>query len=166
MDSLVVSILSHLWVHLSGDNNVLTMVWRLQHPLLTDMAVSILILRVLFLFCFVFFPQKSLSPVWLFVTPWTIQSMEWILQLEWVAFPFSRGSSQYRDKPWSLIEGRFFTSWATREALRCYCSYWSGLVFWRAESWWWFHDFAFFLGFACLEKHHFSLLCLLLIIFA
>ena len=34
--------------------------------------------------------------------------------LEWVAFPFSRGSSQARD--WtqvSLITGRFFTSWAT-----------------------------------------------------
>ena len=37
--------------------------------------------------------------------------------LEWVAFPFSRGSSQPRD--WtqvSRIAGRFFTSWATREA--------------------------------------------------
>ena len=37
--------------------------------------------------------------------------------LEWVAFPFSRGSSQPRD--WtqiSLITGGFFTSWATREA--------------------------------------------------
>ena len=37
--------------------------------------------------------------------------------LEWVAFPFSRGSSQSRD--WtqvSRIAGRFFTSWATREA--------------------------------------------------
>ena len=36
--------------------------------------------------------------------------------LEWVAFPFSRGSSQPRD--WtqvSRIAGRFFTSWATRE---------------------------------------------------
>ena len=35
--------------------------------------------------------------------------------LEWVAFPFSRGSSQPRD--WiqiSHIAGRFFTSWATR----------------------------------------------------
>ena len=34
---------------------------------------------------------------------------------EWVAFPFSRGSSQPRD--WtqvSCIAGRFFTSWATR----------------------------------------------------
>ena len=37
--------------------------------------------------------------------------------LEWVAFPFSRGSSQPRD--WtqvSRIVGGFFTSWATREA--------------------------------------------------
>ena len=37
--------------------------------------------------------------------------------LEWVTFPFSRGSSQPRD--WtqvSGIAGRFFTSWATREA--------------------------------------------------
>ena len=37
--------------------------------------------------------------------------------LEWVVFPFSRGSSQPRD--WtqvSQIAGRFFTSGATREA--------------------------------------------------
>ena len=37
--------------------------------------------------------------------------------LEWVAFPFSRGSSQPRD--WtqvSCIAGGFFTSWAIREA--------------------------------------------------
>ena len=37
--------------------------------------------------------------------------------LEWEAFPFSRGSSQPRD--WvhvSCITGRFFSSWATREA--------------------------------------------------
>ena len=37
--------------------------------------------------------------------------------MEWVAFPFSRGSSQPRD--WtqvSHIAGRFFTHWATREA--------------------------------------------------
>ena len=38
--------------------------------------------------------------------------------LEWVAIPFSRGSSQPRDWTWvSCIAGRFFTSWATREAL-------------------------------------------------
>ena len=36
--------------------------------------------------------------------------------LEWVAFPFSRGSSQPRDQTQiSHIAGRFFTSWATRE---------------------------------------------------
>ena len=37
--------------------------------------------------------------------------------LEWVASPFSRGSSQPRD--WTLVShnaGRFFTIWATREA--------------------------------------------------
>ena len=37
--------------------------------------------------------------------------------LEWVAFPFSRRSSQSRDRTQvSHIAGRFFTSWATREA--------------------------------------------------
>ena len=36
--------------------------------------------------------------------------------LEWVAVPFSRGSSQPRDQTQvSHIAGRFFTSWATRE---------------------------------------------------
>ena len=43
--------------------------------------------------------------------------------LEWVAFPFSRGSSQPRD--WnqvSHIAGGFFISWATREAQE----YWNG----------------------------------------
>ena len=55
--------------------------------------------------------------VWLFASPWTV--VHGILQariLEWVAFPFSRGSSQPRD--WtqvSLIAGSFFTSWAIRE---------------------------------------------------
>ena len=37
--------------------------------------------------------------------------------LEWVAFPFSRGSSQPRDRTQvSHITSGFFTSWATREA--------------------------------------------------
>ena len=38
--------------------------------------------------------------------------------LEWIAIPSSRGSSQLRD--WtqvSHIAGRFFTSWAIKEAL-------------------------------------------------
>ena len=41
--------------------------------------------------------------------------------LEWLVFPFFRGSSKPRD--WtqvSPIAGGFFTSWATREAL-CFC---------------------------------------------
>ena len=43
--------------------------------------------------------------------------------LEWVAFTFSRGSSQPRSQAQvSLIAGEFFTSWATREAQE----YWSG----------------------------------------
>ena len=43
--------------------------------------------------------------------------------LEWVAFPFSRGSSQPRDQTQvSRIAGRFFSCWATREAQE----YWSG----------------------------------------
>ena len=44
--------------------------------------------------------------------------------LQWVAIPFSRGSSQSRDQTQvSHIAGGFFTSWATREAQE----YWSGL---------------------------------------
>ena len=43
--------------------------------------------------------------------------------LEWVGFPFYRGSSQPRDQTQlSHIAGRFFTRWATREAQE----YWSG----------------------------------------
>ena len=39
--------------------------------------------------------------------------------LEWVASPFSRGSSQSRDQTQvSHIAGGFFTIWATREALK------------------------------------------------
>ena len=42
---------------------------------------------------------------------------------EWVAFPFSKGSSQPWDRTQvSCITGGFFTSWATREDQEC----WSG----------------------------------------
>ena len=41
--------------------------------------------------------------------------------LEWVAILFSRGSSQPRDRTQiSCNAGRFFTCWATREALVSY----------------------------------------------
>ena len=47
-------------------------------------------------------------------------SVHGILQariLEWVAIPFSRGSSQPSDRTQvSRIAGGFFTSWATTEA--------------------------------------------------
>ena len=65
--------------------------------------------------------------VWKWKSPsyvWLLQPMDYtvhgILQariLEWVAFPFSRGSSQLRDRTQvSRIAGGFFTSWATRKA--------------------------------------------------
>ena len=62
-------------------------------------------------FLLLFEKWKLLSCVRLFVTPWDY-TVHGILQagiLEWVAFPFSRGSSQPRD--WSQvfrISGRFF----------------------------------------------------------
>ena len=63
---------------------------------------------------------KLLCCVRLFATPWTMGSTVYgILQariLEWVAVPFSRGSSQPTDRTQvSCIVGGFFTSWATRE---------------------------------------------------
>ena len=79
--------------------------------------------------------EKSLSRVLLFAS---MDCSPWILQartLEWVAFPFSRGSSQARD--WtqvSRIVGRFFTSWTTREA-RKYCSESVAYSFSRGPSW-------------------------------
>ena len=67
---------------------------------------------------------QSLSRVWLFATPWTVAPQTplsiGILQAgipEWVAMPFSRGSSRPRDQTRiSHLVGRFFTVWATREA--------------------------------------------------
>ena len=62
------------------------------------------------------------------VTPWTVAcqaplSMEMILQariLEWVAISFSRGFSWPGDQTHVFsIASRFFTEWATREALIC-----------------------------------------------
>ena len=54
---------------------------------------------------------------------YTVHGILQVRILEWVAFPFSRGSFQSRDRTQvSLIAGGFFTSWATREAKE----YWSG----------------------------------------
>ena len=58
--------------------------------------------------------------------PMGVYTVHGILQariLEWVAFTFSRGSSQPRDRTQVFcIAGDFFTSWAMREAQE----YWSG----------------------------------------
>ena len=66
---------------------------------------------------------KSLNRVRVFVTPWTIDiGLFQARILGWVAVPFCRGSSQPRDRTQvSCIAGRFFTTWATREALERYC---------------------------------------------
>ena len=48
----------------------------------------------------------------------TVHGILWARILEWVAIPFSRGSSQPRDQTQGFrIAGRFFTNWAIREAL-------------------------------------------------
>ena len=79
---------------------------------------------------------KSLSCVQLFAVLWTIallgSSVHGILQaeiLEWAAMPFPRGSSRPRDWTWvSCIAGRFFTIWATREALLEKLRHYSGHI--------------------------------------
>ena len=59
-------------------------------------------------------------------SPWNSPGILQARTLEWVVFPFSRGSSRPRDQTQvSHIAGRFFTSWATREAQE----YWSGYPF-------------------------------------
>ena len=64
-------------------------------------------------------------------------SVHGILQariLEWVAISFSKGSSWPRN--WTRISclvGRFFTIWATREALYCFC--FTFFFFWPQGMW-------------------------------
>ena len=61
---------------------------------------------------------KSLSHVWLYdPMAYTVHGILQVRILEWVALPFSRGSSQPRDRTQvSHVAGRFFTNWATMEA--------------------------------------------------
>ena len=63
--------------------------------------------------------SDSLQPHGLY----TVHEILQVKILEWVAYPFSRVSSQSRDQPQvSCIAGGFFTSWATKEAQE----YWNG----------------------------------------
>ena len=73
---------------------------------------------------------NSLSPVRLCdPMDYTVHGILQSRILEWVAFPFSRGSSQPRDRTQvSHNAGGFFTSWATGEAAsaclplhKCHC---------------------------------------------
>ena len=73
------------------------------------------------------FADCSNTPVWKVKFAQSCRPMDYtvhgILQariLEWVAFPFSRGSSQLRDRTQvSHIADVFFTSWATSLYGRC-----------------------------------------------
>ena len=66
------------------------------------------------------------SPTLCNLMDYTFQGILQARILEWVAFPFSRGSSQIRDQTQgSHTAGRFFTSRATREAQE----YWSGVAY-------------------------------------
>ena len=59
--------------------------------------------------------------------------------LEWVAVPFSRGSSQHRNQiQVSPIVGGFFTSWATMEVLCTYRVHEAGLGKCSSCPWVWF----------------------------
>ena len=67
----------------------------------------------------VIFFWKSLSHVRTLCDPmdYVVRGILQARILEWVAVPFSRGSSQPRDQTQvSHIAGGFFTSWATRES--------------------------------------------------
>ena len=65
------------------------------------------------------FPTQGSNPglPYCMQIPYQLSHSESPRKLEWVAYPFSRGSSQPRNRTGvSCIAGRFFPSWATREA--------------------------------------------------
>ena len=74
-----------------------------------------------FLFFYFSGKCKSLSHIRLFATLWSVYRILLASTLEWVAIPFSRGSSWPKDRTGvSCIASRFFTIWAIREALFYY----------------------------------------------
>ena len=96
--------------------------------------------------------------------------------LEWVAFPFSRGSSQPRD--WTQvchIAGGFFTSWATREALILWILRETSERFWT-EEWYDLYSFSRYMsilkniqcyfGFLTVHKWHCAVYLILLFYFS
>ena len=68
--------------------------------------------------------ESQLCPAFCDPMGYTVHGLLQARILEWVAFPFSRGSSQPRDRTQiSCIAGGFFTSWAIREAPTVYIFY-------------------------------------------
>ena len=60
----------------------------------------------------------QLGPTLCTTMDYTIQGILHSRIMEWVDFPFSRGSSQPRNQTQvAHIAGRLFTSWATRETI-------------------------------------------------
>ena len=102
-----------------GKTSLLGCQSSIQHHLQYCQA-EILLFYSLFTDCVL----SHFNRVWLFVTLGTVprqaSSVHEILQariLEWVAIPFSRGSSWPRFQTRvSCVAARFFTVWATREA--------------------------------------------------
>ena len=83
--------------------------------------------RTLFIYLAVLVERKwkSLSRVGLFATPidYTVYGILQARILEWLAVPFSRGSSQRRNQTQvTCIAGGLFTSWAASEA---FCELWA-----------------------------------------
>ena len=63
------------------------------------------------------FKVAQLWPILYDLRDYTVHGILQARTLEWVAFPFSRGSSQSRDRTQvSRVAEGFFTNWATREA--------------------------------------------------
>ena len=105
-------------------NTILSWCCDSRHPcLITEPSGKEFSLSPGFLKCYVLLYLPSHA--WLCATPWTVAHQASLSmgifqarELWWVAMPSSRGFSQPRG--WtqvSHIAGRFFTVWATREAL-------------------------------------------------
>ena len=100
--------------------------WK-SHWLLLEVTGTLLLDP--FYACVCVCARESLSRVQFFAIPWTLRQpgspLCGILQartLQWVAIPFSRGSSWPRDRTWvSCIAGRFITILATRESCLYVC---------------------------------------------
>ena len=92
---------------------------------------------------------KVAKSVQLIATPCTIHTVHGILQariLEWVAFPFSRGSSQPRDRTQvSCIAGRFFTNWAMQLLISHIIT---GVLNWCTSNHLYLYTFLFSVGYS------------------